>query len=203
MNSRKLAVLSAEDGRIPGHHECWNRFPNSGIKTGYGGRPVSRRSRQLRRDGKPDEDKGLKILAREVNNIAARNVPNSQADWLWDCSTPSAALTGIFVSGGANRFVRKTATSESFFIQTRCTHSALKGHGFQPCRYWVRKSWPLGPEGSSPQRLKPGAIQAANGTPEGVPLQGRSTERQRTEPEPSRCATAALPVPHIICACAA
>jgi len=42
---------------FPGIMISWNRFQNSGIKTGYGGRLACGRSRQLRRNGKPDEDK--------------------------------------------------------------------------------------------------------------------------------------------------
>ena len=96
-------------------------FVSSGIKTGYGRRTVGREraSAQTRRSS--GRRQGLKILAREVNNIAARTVPNSQADWLWDCTTPSAALTGTFVSAGAVRFVRKVAAPDSFFPQgTQC-----------------------------------------------------------------------------------
>ena len=42
---------------FPGIVESWSPFENSSIKTGYGGRPAWRQSRQLRRDGKLDEDK--------------------------------------------------------------------------------------------------------------------------------------------------
>jgi hypothetical protein len=42
---------------FPGITESWSPFESSGIKTGYGGRLVSRETRQLRRDGEPDEDK--------------------------------------------------------------------------------------------------------------------------------------------------
>jgi GT2 family glycosyltransferase len=51
--------------------------------------------------------------------------------------------------------------------------AALKGHGFQPCRQ-ASQIAPLGAEGESPQRLKPGALAGLNGTPEGVPLQNRT-----------------------------
>ncbi|MGC2112074.1 MAG: glycosyltransferase [Candidatus Korobacteraceae bacterium] len=55
--------------------------------------------------------------------------------------------------------------------------SALKGHGFQPCRKAAQVA-PLGAEGELPQGLKPGSLARFDGTPEGVPL-------QKCEPEGS------------------
>ncbi len=61
-------------------------------------------SAQARRQA--SRGQGLKILAREAKNIAARFVPKSRTKWSWDCRTPDVALTGIFVSGGALAFLR-------------------------------------------------------------------------------------------------
>ena len=91
--------------------ECWSPFWISGIKTGYGGRLAcpSIVSAQTRRQA--GREQGLKILAREVTNIAVQKAPTSQADWLWDCTTPQTALTGTSVSAGAIAFSRKTAAT--------------------------------------------------------------------------------------------
>lgn len=133
-------------------------------------------------------EQGLKILAREVTNIAVQKAPPSQADWLWDCTTPQAALAGSFVSASALYFSRKTAATGPFYQLTKALRAdpALKGHGFQPCRLAVRESWPSGPEGKFPQRLKPNAVRAVIGTPEGVPLQERT--------QVLLCATASFPL---------
>jgi len=111
--------------------------------------------RQLRRDRRAGRRQGLKILARKVNNNAARTVPKSQPEWLWDCTTPRTAPTGITVPGGALRFSpdrvsrkrdgspgfpRRSTAPESFFFQTR--------------RSGAEQVWPSGRHGRSPQRLK-------------------------------------------------
>ena len=119
-------------------------------------------------------EQGLKILAREVTNIAVQKAPPSQANWLWDCTTPQAALAGSFVSVSALSFSRKTAATGPFlfqFVRALRIDPALKGRGFQPCRPAVRRNWPSGAEGAFPQWLKPDALRNATGTPEGVPLQ--------------------------------
>jgi len=72
-----------------------------------------------------DEDKGLKILAREVTNIAAQIVPPSQANWLWDCTTPDMALAGSSVSAGAIAFSRKTAAPKVLLSISPCETVAL------------------------------------------------------------------------------
>jgi hypothetical protein len=74
-----------------------------------GGRLCRIASAQTRRHA--GRGQGLKILAREAENMAARNVPISQANWSWDCTTPQTALTGILVSVGAIVFLRKTDPS--------------------------------------------------------------------------------------------
>jgi len=195
MKPRKLAVSERETAEFPDIMRAGIFFRVPASKQVTAERTVcpGNASAQTRR--RTGRRQGLKILAREANNIAARIVPNSQAEWSWDCTTPRTAPTGITVPDGASRFSRKIAPPESFFIQTRRTQSALKGHGFQPCRYRVRMSWPFGPEGGFPPRLKPGARKGAVGAPEGVPLQ-RRTEQIRTGFEPFPCATAALPVSH-------
>ena len=113
--------LSGRAAEFPGIVESWSPFENSSIKTGYGGRlawPAIVSAQTRRQAGRRQ---GLKILAREVNNIAARNVPKSQADWLWDCSTPQAALTGKSVSASAGVFLVKTAApGPSFFSTSQC-----------------------------------------------------------------------------------
>jgi hypothetical protein len=176
-----------------------------------GGRSC-RAPRQLRRDGNTGRRQGLTILAREVNKIAARIVPNSQAEWLWDCTTPETALTGTSVSAGALRFpphrLNRGRDEDSGF--SRSTNiflhaargisssalAALKGPGFQPCLQEARKIWLLGPEGQPPRRLKPGPLVGVNGTPEGVPLQSRQTDTEIVLTEIASCATAGLSVPH-------
>jgi hypothetical protein len=103
-----------------------------------------------------------------------QKAPPSQADWLWDCTTPQAALAGSFVSVSALSFSRKTAATGPFlfqFVRALRIDPAVKGHGFQPCRPAMRRNRHSGFEGSFPQRLKPEALRDANGTPEGVPLQ--------------------------------
>jgi hypothetical protein len=164
-----------------------------------GGR-LGRASCQLRHDGRLDEDKGLKILAREVTNIAVPKAPISQADWLWDCLTPHSALTESCVFAGAVIFSRKTATAtvSSHVVRTVSTYvpTALKGHGFQPCRHGAGNAWPLGPEGQLPQRLKPDFSGRLDGTPEGVPPQ-----KTRRETAVLTCGMAAVsvPRPHHVC----
>ena len=108
--------LSGRAAEFPGIVESWSPFENSSIKTGYGGRlawPAIVSAQARRQAGRRQ---GLKILAREVNNIAARNVPKSQADWLWDCSTPQAALTGESVSASASVFLHDGSTRSFFFL---------------------------------------------------------------------------------------
>jgi hypothetical protein len=108
--------LSGRAAEFPGIVESWSPFENSGIKTGYGGRlawPAIVSAQTRRQAGRRQ---GLKILAREVNNIAARNVPKSQAIWLWDCSTPQAALTGKSASEGAGVFLHYGSTRSCFFL---------------------------------------------------------------------------------------
>ena len=63
---------------------------------------------------------GLKILAREVTNIKAQNAPRSQADWLWDCLTPRAALTGTSVFASAVAFSRKNCNLGRSFSTSPC-----------------------------------------------------------------------------------
>ena len=105
-------------------------------------------------------EQGLKTLAREVTQNAVQFAPTSQADWLWDCTTPQAALAGTSVSVSAICFLRKIAATGTFFVQIASVD-----------RMSERGSWPSGREGVSPQRLKPCAVSSAFGTPEGVPLQ--------------------------------
>ena len=61
---------------------------------------------------------GLKILAREATKFKAQKAPRSQADWLWDCLTPRAALTGTSVFASAVAFSRKNCTTgrSSFYF---------------------------------------------------------------------------------------
>jgi hypothetical protein len=162
-------------------------------RTGCGERlawPADASAQTRRRAGRRQ---GLKILAREVNIIAALRMPKSQAKWLWDCTTPQTALAGILVSAGALRFAHKTAVAKSFLPQLGeiCTHPALKGHGFEPCRSRVRIDPLSGAEGHFPQRLKPGAVKRIYGTPEGAPLQSGRAETAMAIGE-----TAILPVSH-------
>jgi hypothetical protein len=108
--------LSGRAAEFPGIVEGWSLFENSSIKTGYGGRlarPTIVSAQTRRQAGRRQ---GLKILAREVNNIAARNVLRSQANWLWDCSTPPTALTGKFVSASAGVFLRDGSIRFLFFL---------------------------------------------------------------------------------------
>jgi hypothetical protein len=117
MKPRKQAVLSAGTAEFPGIVENPILFENWGIKTGSGGRLVSPESRQARTRRQAGREQGLKILAREANNIAARNVPTSQAKRLWDCTTREAALAGTSVSAGAIVFVRRNPVSGSSYPQ--------------------------------------------------------------------------------------
>jgi hypothetical protein len=103
-----------------------------------------------------------------------QNAPTSQADWLWDCTTPDVALTGSSVPVSAIRFLRKSAAPGPFFLQIKSafrTDPTWKGHGLQPCRMPVRSNRPSGPEGEFPRRLKPSAFRCFYGAPEGAPLQ--------------------------------
>ena len=181
MERRDAIEEAGSSGRgtaeFPGITESWSLFESSGIKIGYGGRTACPNNASAQTRRRAGRRQGLKILAREANKIAARGVPNSQADWLWDCTTPEMAPTGTFVSAGALRFARN---ANIFLHAARAVSSSalavLKGHGFQPCRQEARRMWPFGPEGQSPQRLKPGPLVGVNGTPEGVPLQSRQTK---------------------------
>jgi len=148
----------------------------SDIKTEHGGRLVCRSSRQLGRDGDTGRQQGLNILAREDTNIAVPKAPISQADWLWDCTTPDAALAGTSVSAGALRFCRKNTGSETFFTQIASVDRRSK-----------RGSWPSGPGVRFPERLNPCAVRNAAGTPEGGPLQVRTSSLS--------CVTARIPSP--------
>ncbi len=58
---------------------------------------------------------GLKILAREAKNIAARLVPKSRTEWSWDCKTPDSALTGISVSVRRACVFARTSNRPFFF----------------------------------------------------------------------------------------
>jgi hypothetical protein len=188
MKPRKLAVFSAGDRGIPGHHELPESFSELRHQNrlwraaGSAGKRVSSDAAAAGRR------QGLKILAREVNNTAAPQVPNSQAEWLWDCTTPEAALTGRSVSVSAIAISRQTAVPDVFFphLGAGRTQAALQGHGFQPRRPGVLKSWPAGPEGHLPQRLKPEASTEVSGTPAGVPLQRRQTETAMATRETER-----------------
>jgi hypothetical protein len=117
MKPRKQSgSLSGRTAEFPGIVERWSPFENSSIKTGYGGRlawPAIASAQTRRQAGRRQ---GLKILAREVNTIAARNVPKSQAKWLWDCLTPQAALTGESVSESAGAFLRGGSIRSFFFL---------------------------------------------------------------------------------------
>jgi hypothetical protein len=73
-------------------------------------------SAQTRPQAEPGQ--GLKILAREAENMAARNVPISQADWLWDCTTPHTALAGSSVPAGAIVVFRANRTTR-FSLDTK------------------------------------------------------------------------------------
>jgi len=136
--------LQRRAAEFPGIVERRSLFGNSGIKTGYGGDWFADH-RVARRDGMLDREQGLKILAREALNIAVSKAPTSQANWLWDCTTPDAALAGTSVSAGAIRFACKTTGSRTFCLQIASAYRidfALQGHGFQPCRQSLRGSWP-------------------------------------------------------------
>lgn len=176
MRPRKQAVFSAGTAEFPGIVEGPSLFRDSGIQTGCGGRSIWTRSRQLRRDPRLNRRQGLNILARDVENMTARLVPISQADWLWDCTTPHTALAGSSVPASAIVFLRKSLRVASHFAGTEPSRSialALQGYGFPPCRQRSEKVWTLVPEAKFPRRLKPCELSNVNGTPEGVSLQIR------------------------------
>ena len=144
---------------------------------------------------------GLKILAREVTNITVRKAPEFPGRLVMGLHDAAGGAHGeaclrernrLFAQNdddcNASRYVVKALSS--------CADPALKGHGFRPYRYGTRRSWPLGPEGQFPQRLKPHHLVDVNGTAEGVPLQSR-----KTKTEIAICAKAVLPVarPHHVC----
>jgi GT2 family glycosyltransferase len=102
------------------------------------------------------------------------------------CLNPDVMLSPNFVS-------KLVAESEGHFDAgvfcgklLRWDPTALKGHGFQPCRP-TPQSTPLGAEGEVPQGLKPASLTNLNDTPEGVPLQGHMLQKpSRTEAEPHK-----------------
>jgi hypothetical protein len=152
-----------------------------------GGRLVCRTLVSARTRRHTGREQGLNILAREVTNIAVPKAPPSQANWLWDCTTPQAALTGNYASVSALYFSRKTAATGPFYQLTKALRAdpALKGRGFQPCRLAVRESWPSDPEGKFPQRLKPNAVQLLSARLKACPF--------KNVPKSLLCATASFP----------
>ncbi len=126
-NSRASFVLLSPFGVLRHQNREWRAagMPNL----------VSARTRRY-----AGREQGLKILAREVNKNAVRNAPTSQANWLWDCTTPDTALAGISVSVGAIAFWCKTANSGPSFPQLfPCVTARIPAH-IQPHSAQTRRS---------------------------------------------------------------
>jgi hypothetical protein len=86
------------------------------------GVPILASARTRRFTGR---QQGLKILAREAYKIAVPKAPISQANWLWDCTTPDTALAGTSVSAGAICFGRETSDSVLSFPQLSCVTARI------------------------------------------------------------------------------
>ncbi len=111
---------------------------------------------------------------RNVGFAAGQNqaIKAARGEWVL-CLNPDVVLCSDFVTqivAGAKAHPDAGSVCGKLL---RWDTSALKGHGFQPCRQ-TPQPVPLGAEGESPQRLKPGYSPALSGTPECVPLQGQT-----------------------------
>ena len=101
----------------------------------------------------------------------------SRGEWVL-CLNPDVVLSPDFISRLVAAGEAHTDAGSLCGKLLRWDPTALKGHGFQPCRE-TPKVVPSGAEGEFPQRLKPIPSADLNGTPEGVPLQDSAIQDPR------------------------
>ncbi len=101
-------------------------------------------------------------------------IRESRGEWIL-CLNPDVVLSPDFITQLVAAGEAHADSGSLCGKLLRWNASALKGHGFQPCRQKLENS-PSGGEGELPQGLKPDSSAAPNGTPEGVPLQGSAPE---------------------------
>ena len=125
--------------------------------------------------------------AENVGFAAGQNqaIRESRGEWVL-CLNPDVVLSPDFISQLVGAGDAHPEAGSLCGKLLRWDASALKGHGFQPCRE-APQIVPSGTEGESPRRLKPGSSMTHHGTPKGVPFQEHTPEvAPRVEADPRK-----------------
>ena len=106
MNPRKRSGIQQQGPQ--NSSASWRRIQQERIRATQqvvtGGTTAENAQAQARR--RASRGQGLNILQREAKiSTAQLEMPCSRAEWSWDCSTPSMALGGKFVSASAYAFL--------------------------------------------------------------------------------------------------